>query len=99
MKSLKKSLEWENHYFAFAEWCYLLCLEEELVEEVTCIIGKNEWRHFGKERKILDTALGFKCTLCSFRVFRDLCLVLQVSAEVVINKLYETLILSSFALG
>ena len=53
-------------------------LEEELVEKVTCINGKDDERYFGKEGKILGTALGYRCTLCSLRVFLDLRLVLQV---------------------
>ena len=57
---------------------FFSCLEEELVEEVTCIIGKDDERYFGKEGKILGTALGYRCTLCSFRVFLDLRLLLQV---------------------
>ena len=57
--------------------CFL-CLEEELVEGVTHIIGKDDERYFSKEGKILGTALGYRCTLCSFRVFLDLHLVLQV---------------------
>ena len=54
------------------------CLEEELVEKVTYINGKDDERYFGKEGKILGKALGYRCTLCSFRVFLDLRLVLQV---------------------
>ena len=62
------------------------CLEEELVEEVTRITGKNERRYFGKERKILGTVLSYRCTLCSFRVFLNLRLVLQVSVEEVFKS-------------
>ena len=53
------------------------CLAEELVEKVTHIIGKDDEKCFDKG-KILGTALGYRCTLCSFRVFLDLHLVLQV---------------------
>ena len=52
------------------------CLGEELVEEVTCIIGKDDERYFGKEGKVLGTALSYRCTLCSFRVSLDLRLIL-----------------------
>ena len=38
---------------------FFSCLEEELVEEVTCIIDKDDERYFGKG-KILGTALGYK---------------------------------------
>ena len=62
------------------------CLEEELVEEVTRIIGKDVERYFGNDGKILGTVLGFRCTLFSFRVFLDLHLVLQVSVEVVLKS-------------
>ena len=36
------------------------CLEEKLVGEVTCIIGKDDERYFGKEGKILGAALGYR---------------------------------------
>ena len=49
----------------------------ELVEGVTRIIGKDDERYFGKEGTNFGTALGYRCTLCSFRVFLDLRLVLQ----------------------
>ena len=62
------------------------CLEEELVEEVTRIIGKDDERYFGKG-KILETALSYRCTFYSFRIFLDLCLVPQVSVEVVLKSL------------
>ena len=63
-----------------------LCLEEELVEEVTCIIGKDDERYFGKEGKILGTVLSYRCNLCRFRVFLHLRLILQVSAEIVLKS-------------
>ena len=61
------------------------CLEEKLVEEVTRIVGKDDERYFGKKEKFLGTTLGLR--LCSFRVFPDLRLVLQVSVEVVLKSL------------
>ena len=39
---------------------------------VSRIIGKDDERYFGKEGKILGTALGYRCTLCSYRMFLDL---------------------------
>ena len=65
-----------------------LCLEEKLVEEATRIIGKDDERYFGKEGKILGTALGYRCTLCSFRLFLDFGLVLQVSVKVVLKSFF-----------
>ena len=64
-----------------------LCVEEELVEEVICVIGKDDKKYFAKEGKILETALGFRCALCCYRVFLNLRLVLQVSVEVVLKSL------------
>ena len=76
-KSEKKS-QMRKSLFCFCRMMLSFsCLEEELVEEVTCIIGKDDERYFGKEGKILGRALSYRCTLCSFRVFLDLRLVLQ----------------------
>ena len=36
------------------------CLEDKLVEKVTCIIGKDDESYFGKEEKILETVLGYR---------------------------------------
>ena len=49
------------------------------------IFGKDNEKYFGKEGKILGTILGFRCTLCSFRVFLDLYLLLQVSVKTVLK--------------
>ena len=71
-KSEKKSQMRKSLFYFCRMMLFFSCLEEELIEEVTRIIGKDEEKYFGKEEKILGTALCYRCTLYRFRVFLDL---------------------------